>query len=114
MSTMTTSVWVKLFIGENDQHPAVFKIQPIPADIDDINDLRKKIKEEMPNRLAGIDPGELDVYKPGTSYPNLEREMRFDPYDEVPKNTTGKNPLIVVAPAPVSVSFGFSQESPLV
>ena len=102
---MTTSVWVKLFIGDDDQHPAVFKIKPIPGDIDDINDLRKKIKEEMPNRLAGIDPGELDVYKPGTSYPNLEREMRFDPYDEVPQNTIGKNPLIVVAPAPKQVSF---------
>ena len=105
---MTTSVWVKLFIGENDQHPAVFKIKPIPADIDD---LRTEIRDqEQLECRASL----LDIYEPGTTYPNLEERKLLDLEQDVPEDTSSKKPLIVVAPAPVSVSFGFSQESPLV
>eukprot|EP00543_Licmophora_paradoxa_P008511 CAMPEP_0202446290 /NCGR_PEP_ID=MMETSP1360-20130828/4832_1 /ASSEMBLY_ACC=CAM_ASM_000848 /TAXON_ID=515479 /ORGANISM="Licmophora paradoxa, Strain CCMP2313" /LENGTH=58 /DNA_ID=CAMNT_0049062735 /DNA_START=14 /DNA_END=187 /DNA_ORIENTATION=+ len=54
-----TSVWVKLYIGDNDQQPAVFKINQIPEDIDD---LKKDIKKEKSNELEYIDADRLDVY----------------------------------------------------
>mmetsp|Transcript_27119 Transcript_27119/g.38418 ORF Transcript_27119/g.38418 Transcript_27119/m.38418 type:complete len:384 (+) Transcript_27119:37-1188(+) len=89
----TTNVWVKLYIGDNDPRPTVFKIEPIPKDV---NDLRKAIKKEKPNRLKDIDADELDVYPQGTTFPIPSDTDKLNVWDGVP-STTGPNPLIVVA-----------------
>jgi len=44
----TTNVWVKLYLGKDDQEPAVFKIK---SNLEDVDDLKKAIKKEKPNRL---------------------------------------------------------------
>ena len=94
-----TSVYVKVYIGENDGNPSFLKIKPIP---DDIFDLRDEIKEKEQLELPA---SRLKVYAAGTSYPIVEGQDILDPGDAVPTDTTSKNPLIVVAPATSSVSF---------
>eukprot|EP00543_Licmophora_paradoxa_P000911 CAMPEP_0202441122 /NCGR_PEP_ID=MMETSP1360-20130828/445_1 /ASSEMBLY_ACC=CAM_ASM_000848 /TAXON_ID=515479 /ORGANISM="Licmophora paradoxa, Strain CCMP2313" /LENGTH=90 /DNA_ID=CAMNT_0049055893 /DNA_START=19 /DNA_END=287 /DNA_ORIENTATION=+ len=84
----TTNVWVKLYLGDNDPRPTVFKIEPIPKDV---NDLRKAIKKEKPNRLKDIDADELDVYPQGTTFPIPSNTDKLNVWDGVP-STTGPNP----------------------
>lgn len=80
------SVWVKLYIGgSGDKNPTVFKLKPIP---DDINDLKKKIKEE--ERLV-LPASHLDVYPKGTKA--IRRTLSSAP----PTDTTEDDPLIVVS-----------------
>jgi len=92
-ATTSAGVWVKLYIGDNDPRPTVFKIEPIPKDV---NDLRKEIKKEKPNDLKDIDADELDVYPQGTTFPIPSNTDKLNVWDGVP-STTGPNPLIVVA-----------------
>lgn len=76
----------------------MFKIKPIP---EDINDLRKKIKEEKPNGLKGIDADQLDLYpKQGENDKSLPWGSGIgiiDPGDHVDEGTTSRDPLIVLA-----------------
>ena len=98
-------IWVKLYIGENDENSAsVFGIYNFHGNIDQ---LKKEIKKEAQLECPSF---HLKVYDAGTEYPNLKREKLFDPGDTVPENTTSKAPLIVVAPAPVSVSLVLNKE----
>ena len=100
---MTTSVWVKLYIGEHaENHTPVFGIHDFDGIIDQ---LKEKIKEKNSNVLKMIDAVQLNVYAAGTSYPIREGQDSLDPGDNVPTDTTSKNPLIVVAPATLWVSF---------
>ena len=102
-------IWVKLYIGENDENSnSVFGIYNFHGNIDQ---LKKEIKKERPNDLKTIDAANLKVYAAGTSYQKLEEEKLLDPGDKVPENTTSKAPLIVVAPAPVSVSFVLNKQA---
>ena len=95
---MTTPVWVKLYIGENDRNPSFLKIK---ADLDFIDRLKKEIKKEEQLEFPA---SRLKVYAAGTSYPIVEGHDILDPGDAVPTDTTSKNSLTVVAPAIVSVS----------
>ena len=68
----------------------------------DISDLRKAIISENPS-LKDVDPGSIDIYKPGTI--SFETQNVLDPGDEVSNDTSsnarnGKGPLIVVPPPP--------------
>ena len=105
---MTTSVWVKLYIGEDaENHTPVFGIH----DFDGVNDqLKEKIKEKNSNVLKAVDAAQLNVYAPGTSYPIKEGQSILDPGDNVPTDTTSREPLIVVAPATLSVSFVLNKQ----
>ena len=95
------SVYVKVYIGENDGNPSFLKIKPIP---DDIFDLRDEIKAKNSNVLRAIDAVQLKVYAAGTSYPIVEGQDSLDPGDAVPTDIAYEKPLIVVAPALVWVS----------
>ena len=86
------SVWIKLYLNENDQNPSVFKIKDFEGDIDD---LKKKIKEENPNDLSSVDAARLNIYPPGTVVPSKAKPI--EPYENNLSENTGKNPLIVVA-----------------
>ena len=99
---MTTTVWVKLYIGEHAEIPAILKIKSI---LDDIFDLKKEIKKEKLNDLKTIDADRLNVYAPGTSYPIKEGAEILAANIKVPTDIAYENPLIVVAPASSSVSF---------
>jgi hypothetical protein len=81
---------VQLLVGEEKQGQS-FRIKPIPEDVDA---LKKAVKEEWGDRLAVAAP-ELDVFAPGA---DPKTEDHLDPGDPVPGDTSSKNPLIVVAP----------------
>jgi len=104
-ATTSAGVWVKLYIGDNDPRPTVFKIEPIPKDV---NDLRKEIKKEKPNDLKDIDADELDVYPQGTTFHIPSNTNKLYEWDAVP-STTGPNPLIVV----IARQTALSPERPL-
>ena len=95
-------VWIKLYIGEEDENPAVFGICDFSGIIDD---LKEKIKERATNALKAIDADRLEVYAPGTIVPVQGGNRPIDPGDDISSTTTSKTPLIVVAPATSSVSF---------
>ena len=56
---MTTSVWIKLYIGKDDQNPNVFEIYD---EIRNVSHLREKIKEKTHPGLDYHPPHELRVY----------------------------------------------------
>ena len=99
-----TSVWVKLYIGEDDENPSTFRVRPMP---DDIEDLKDKIKEKAQLEFPAF---RLNVYMAWTTVRNLEGHRLIDPGAAVPDNTSSTAPLIVVAPAIASVSFLFKVE----
>ena len=99
---MTTTVWVKLHIGENDENPFILKIK---SNLDDIFDLKEKIKEKNSNVLRAIDADRLNVYAAGTCYPIKEGAEILAANVKVQADIAYENPLIVVAPATLWVSF---------
>lgn len=52
------SVWIKLYIGEDDKDCKVFEIFD---EIRNVDHLKTIIKEKKPNRLQQIDADEIDV-----------------------------------------------------
>jgi len=94
-ATTSAGVWVKLYIGDNDPRPTVFKIEPIPKDV---NDLRKEIKQEMELNIAAP---LLVVYpkqsEDATALPWINGIEALDPGDTPPSRTTSKLPLLVIA-----------------
>ena len=73
----------------------MFKIRPIPEDVDD---LKKKIKEAKPHDLGNCDADRLKVYAAGGD-PRKDEPLRPGKEVKTLGDTTDENPLIVVAPA---------------
>lgn len=80
----SVSVWIKLYIGTNDDNPSVIFIDKFEGNI---YQLKEKIKEKNSNNLKNIDARRLDVYDAGTQVPLLEGTNAKDSWDEVPKMT---------------------------
>jgi hypothetical protein len=67
----------------------------------DIDDLKKAVKLKCPNRLRGVDLDRLQVFAPNADIADSSNALRPDAL--VP-STTGRLPLIVVAP----VALGYA------
>lgn len=93
----TPSVWVQLYFEGKDK-PEKGRTQIAHTDIPfhNIGGLAKKLKVKRQIALSHCDAEDLSVYSPGTT--SFSEDNNMDPGDEVPSDTTPKNPLIVVAP----------------
>ena len=100
-------VWVRLhYKGKDKPEGNPIKIRPVP---DDVADLARRLKEnDIKNRLSHCDVDEIDIYPPKSSG---DREKQYGPDKEMKEviaelekemtpPTSGKHPLIVVAPDP--------------
>jgi len=90
-----TTVWIKLYIGKDDDNPATIFIEKFHGNI---YQLKEKIKEKKPNALKDFDADELDVYRARTRVPPPEGTAFIDPGDSINSytNTTSRTPLIVI------------------
>ena len=97
INTMTShpSVWVKLFIGENDTGASVFGIYEFNGIVDGLKNAVKETAQRMLNHCGAF---QLAIYPPETKVPFLSTNC-MGPGDAVPTDTTSDSPLIVVAPA---------------
>lgn len=107
-----TSVWIQLYLGQ-EKSGDVFGIS-VP--VNNIDSLRKAVKEECKPKLDYCAASDLVVYAAGTDVPIPEGTESLDPWDTVPTNSTGPMPLIVVAPqkevSSVVSSFNLRPHSP--
>ena len=95
----SSSVWVQLYYkyeGKVEPEGRPVEIEPIPKNI---NALVKATKKELSPGIDHASPALVFVYKPDTTHPFSE-DRAIDAGDPVPTDSTSKNPLIVVAPAP--------------
>ena len=89
------SVWVQLYYkGKVEPEGQPIKIK---AALEDVADLTKEVKAEVPNALSQCDALYLSVY-PQDTEPPFAQDKAINPGDPVPTGTTSRNPLIVVAP----------------
>jgi hypothetical protein len=86
-------VWVQLYIGEA-KCGEVFDIDHVPKNI---SALKKAVYDAMDKDLGHCNAARLVVYSTGTDFPK-EEEVPLNAWDGVPKDTTGPNPIRVVAP----------------
>ena len=100
--TSRPSVWVKLFIGENDTKPSVFGIYEFNGIVDRLKIAVKETAQLALNHCAAF---QLAIYPPGTNVPFLSTNC-MGPREAVPTDTTSDSPLIVVAPASVQQANG--------
>ena len=91
--------------GNGHEEVGTFKVSPTPEDVDD---LRVKVKEKMPNELASVDAVRLTVYKPNQNLPNNDvteltqdelnnKYIQMEVDASIPTGTTAKQPLVVLA-----------------
>ena len=89
-----TSVWVKLYIGEDDTKTSVFGIHDFTGNIDQ---LKQAIKQQ---EQLDCPASRLIVYHPGTDITEFNDESKK--YSRLsappPSDTTDDSPVIVVAP----------------
>jgi hypothetical protein len=64
----------------------------------DIDDLKRAVYRAGEKSLGHCDAFQLEIFQAGTESPSKE-EDKLRSWEPVPKGTTGKNPLRVVAPA---------------
>ena len=94
-----TSVWVKVYLGEDDKDPRILGFFDFTGNI---YQLKQKIKEEIPLLLKHCDAAQLDVYERGTAVADADKENKKCQLDaSPPTDTTAKSPLIVIAPKPI-------------
>ena len=89
-----TTVWIKLCFGKDDADSTVFGIFDFSGVIDQ---LKKRIKEELKPKLDYIAHVDLIVYPAGTDVRLLDQDplkLSTSP----PLTTSDDEPLIVVAP----------------
>jgi hypothetical protein len=95
-----SSVWVQVYY-KGETNPAEdgepFKIE---TNLRNVNDLKKKVKEDNSSKLKHVDAGDLKVYAPGTDVTNLDATEALNSWGNVPAGSTGPCPLIVIAPKP--------------
>ena len=85
-------VWVQLYIGKT-KSGEVFSIHPVPNNVDH---LKKQVYQDSDKVLGHCNAQHLVFYNQGTELPTEEAPLNA--WDGVPKDTTGQNPLRVVAP----------------
>lgn len=88
-----TSVWIKLYIGEDDSEPKVFGIYDFSGNIDQ---LKTKVQEEAKKRF-NIDIYNLAAFEAGTFVPVHEGATALRLSKSPPTNTTEDGPIIVIA-----------------
>jgi hypothetical protein len=109
--TMMSSVWVQLYykgeakpVGEVD--PIEISYDSIENVNENVNDLKKKVKEDRVNKLKHADAADLKVYSSGTTVP--VKDPPTGPaalaanviVSEAARGATYDQPLIVIAPKP--------------
>ena len=97
MVTLQQRVWIKLYLGEDDPQPKLYKILR-DDDIEDVFDLTKKIKEEAKPRLNDISVCELDIYPQGTTLPVEQGVDPLPANSAPPAGISFEHPLIAIAP----------------
>jgi len=91
-------VWVKLYDeGKDDAvgQPIFIKIESLDPPI--IGALAKAAKAELKKELDHAGLTEIFVYPPGTE-PPFSQDKALKAWDPIPSNSSGPQPLIVVAP----------------
>ena len=89
-------VWVQLYYkGKDKPEGQPIKIKPIP---EDVADLAEAAIAKLPNSLSHCDAADLFVYPPDTK-PPFSQDKALKSWDPIPSNSSGPQPLIVVAPA---------------
>jgi hypothetical protein len=90
----SSSVWIQLYFeGNNEPEGHPVKIKPAPEDVAElIEAVQAKLELDAQLNL-------ISAFPPGTA-PPFSQDKAIDPGDNVPTDTTSKNPLIVVAPDP--------------
>ena len=90
-------VWVRLYYKGNDEPEGQpIKIKPIPEDVDA---LARRLKEnDMKKELSHAGLTEIYIFPPGTK-PPFSQDKALKSWDPIPSNSSGPQPLIVVAPA---------------
>jgi hypothetical protein len=95
-----SSVWVQLYykgettpVGEVDP----IEIEPMPKNV---NALKVEVKAAKLTKLNHVDAGDLSVYASGTAVPIPKDAISLHSWENVPHESTGPLPLIVVAPKP--------------
>ena len=96
-----SSVWVQLhYEDERKGRPTSVKKQAIVEESDwNIDALIKATKTELKPRIDYAPVDEIFLF-PTDYKPPFSQDKAIDPGDDVPTDTTSKNPLIVVAPQP--------------
>jgi hypothetical protein len=95
-----SSVWVQLYykgeakpVGEADP----IEIEPMPKNVSLLKD---EIHKKKPRKLMHVDADDLSVYASGTAVPIPKDAISLNSWDNVPHESTGPLPLIVIAPKP--------------
>ena len=93
-------VWVQLYYEEQKQalpHGVPIKVKAMPDDVADLTELLTK--EKAKKALEHCDALNLKVYTPDTE-PPFSEDKALKAWDAIPSNSSGPQPLIVVAPDP--------------
>ena len=88
-----TTVWIKLYIGEDDPEPKVFGIYDFSGNIDQV---KTKVQEEAKKRF-NVDIYNLAAFEAGTFVPVHEGATALRLSTSPPTNTTEDDPIIVIA-----------------
>ncbi|CAB9517973.1 expressed unknown protein [Seminavis robusta] len=94
---MSSSVWIRLYYrynGKDEPEAQPVEIDPIPKNI---AALAEAVKAKMAEELTHCSAAKLVVYKSGTT---PSQDSALNVWDPVPSNSSGPQPLIVVAPGP--------------
>jgi hypothetical protein len=93
-----SSVWVQLcYEGENEPATQSFMIK---SNADNVSLLKDEIHKKKPRKLMHVDADDLRVYASGTAVPIPKDAISLNSWDNVPHESTGPLPLIVIAPKP--------------
>ncbi|CAB9509254.1 hypothetical protein SEMRO_382_G130940.1 [Seminavis robusta] len=98
-----SSVWVQLYY-EGKKEPEGGPSRVYQSDLAagrewDIDGLRKLVKDKLAEDLTHCSPAMLFVCSPGIPKPSSQ-DNALKAWDPIPPNSSGQQPLIVVAPAP--------------
>ena len=104
---MRIQIWVQLYIENKGKKGGPFSIDFTSLNNDSIEDFAEAVCEKRPKALGHCEAADLVVFEAGTEFPFTE-ENKLEPDDNVPKDTTAKNPLRVVAPAVAQYEQGRS------
>lgn len=89
----TPSVWVHLYYkGKDEPEGQPVKVWPRRGDVADL-------KAVVLPKLEPTELAEIFVYPPGTT-PPFSQDKALNSWDQIPSNSSGPQPLIVVAPNP--------------
>ena len=67
--------------------------------LEDVADLKTAVKTKMAEELTHCSDAMLVVYPAGTKPPPSSEDKPLKAWDQVPPNSSGPQPLVVVAPA---------------